>query len=290
MLRVNLANKRRTMLPLQRTVGLTILLLGLIALILASAYSSSIPAFIGLGLTFWGIILLYIETEEYTRISILDATAASLLTTLDLALTELDYKGKAIYLPPKYLNSPETAKAYVPKLRTGVLPAPEQTQRLEAQASPRNAQGILITPPGAELTKLFEKTLGTSFTKMNLDELQQTLPKLLIEDLEIATDLEIQQAPSTTGIPVGQTTAQVETKHDTIRVHFTTLAYADTCRTAQQLPTIYANIGCPLTSAIACAIAKTTGKPTTIETQQISKDGRKTETDYRTLEEEPAWT
>jgi hypothetical protein len=125
---------------------------------------------------------------------------------------------------------------------------------------------------------------------MNLDNLQQTLPKLLIEDLDLATDLEIQQTSSTLNKPVDATISQVEAKHDRIHAKITTGAYAETCKTAQQLPAIYANIGCPLTSAIACAIAKTTGKPTTIETQQIGKDGRTIETDYRILEEEPTWT
>jgi len=288
MLRVNLANKRKARLTLQRTVGLAMLLLGLITLLLAIAYSSSIPAFIGLGLTFWGIILLYIQTEEYTKNTILNATATSLLTTLNQTIQELDYKGKAVYLPPKYLNDPEATKAYIPRLRTGKLPPPEQTQKLEAQPSQRNAQGMLITPPGAELTRLFEKTLGTAFTKMNLDDLQQALPKLLIEDLELATDLEIQQTSSTVSRPVDPMITQVEIKHDRIHVKITSSAYADTCKTAQRLPTIHANIGCPLTSAIACAIAKTTGKPTTIENQQTSKDGQTTETEYRILEEEPA--
>lgn len=289
MLRVNLANKRKAP-ALQRTGGLTLLLLGLITLLLATVYASSVPAFIGLGLTFWGIVLLYIETEEYTKTTVLDATATSLLTTLNQTIQELDYRGKAIYLPPKYLNDPEATRAYLPKLGTGRLPPPEQTQELETQASTRNAQGLLITPPGAELTKLFEKTLGTTFTKMNLDNLQQTLPKLLIEDLELATDLEIQQASSTVSKPVDEAITQIETRHDKIHVRITTTAYVDTFKTAQQLPTIYANIGCPLTSAIACAIAKTTGKPTTIETQQTSTDGRTTETDYRIQDEEPEWT
>ena len=288
MLRVNLANKRKARLTLQKTVGLAMLLLGVITLLLAIAYSSSIPAFIGLGLTFWGIILLYIQSEEYTKNTILDATATSLLTTLNQTIQELDYKGKAVYLPPKYLNDPEAAKAYIPRLRTGKLPPPEQTQKLEAQPSQRNAQGMLITPPGAELTRLFEKALGTTFTQMNLDDLQQALPKLFIEDLELATDLEIQQTSSTVSRPVNPTITQVETKHDRIHVKITSSAYANTCKKTQQLPTIHANIGCPLTSAIASAIAKTTGKPTTIENQQTSKDGQTIETEYRILEEEPA--
>lgn len=285
--RIDLADKRKIRLTLQRIVGLTLLILGVIAFILATVYSSSVPAFIGLGLTFWGVILLYIETEEYTKTSVLDATTTSLLMTLNQTMLEFGYKGKATYLPPRYLSDPEATRVYVPRLRTRRLPTPEETQKLEAQASLRSIEGVLITPPGAELTKLFEKTLGTSFTRMNLENLEQTLPKLLIDDLEIATDLEIQTSSSAVSKPVDPTVTQVEIEQDRIRVLVTTTAYAETAKIVQQLPTIYGNIGCPLTSAIACAIAKTTGKPTTIETQQISKSGRTIETDYLIHDEEP---
>ena len=46
-------------------------------------------ALIGLDLTFWCRVLLYIETEEYTMNTILNATAISLLTTLDQTIEEL---------------------------------------------------------------------------------------------------------------------------------------------------------------------------------------------------------
>jgi hypothetical protein len=77
-LRTNLLNKRKAGLTLQKTVSLAILFsLDLITLLLATVYSSSISALIGLGLTFWGIVLLYIETEEYAGNTILNATATS---------------------------------------------------------------------------------------------------------------------------------------------------------------------------------------------------------------------
>lgn len=289
MLRIDLPNQKKTRIKLPRVTGITILLLGLIAFTLAIVYSSSVPAFIGLGLTFWGIIILYIQNEAYTKDTILDATTTSLLTTLNQTLQELEYRGKAIYLPPKYLNNPEDAKAYIPKQKTGKLPTPEQTQSLETQPSSRNAQGMLITPPGAELTRLAEQTLGTLFTKTNLEYLQQNLPKLFIEDFEIATNLEIQPSQDKTPNTLDSSTDQIEQKHDTVHFKITAPAYRNTRKQAQQLPRIHANIGCPLTSAIACMIAKATGKPTILETQQTSEDGQTTETEYRLLEEEPAW-
>jgi hypothetical protein len=44
---------------------------------------------------------------------------------------------------------------------------------------------VLITPPGAELARLAEKTLKTNFNGANLQYLQQNLPDLLIDELEI---------------------------------------------------------------------------------------------------------
>jgi hypothetical protein len=268
---------------LSKTIGLILLILGTISLLAAIAYSSTIPALIGLGLIFWGIILTYIQTSEYTRIEILDATVMPLLTTLDETLKTLEYTGKAIYLPPKYLNDPETTKIYISKQDNGTLPQPEITQKLELQPSHKNAQGMLITPPAAELTKLFETTLGTSFLNTDLNDLQQRLPKTLIDDLEIMTDIEIN---ITLDKKIEQTTKNIQSDHNRISVRFTTSSYKNICRKATRLPAIYANIGCPLTSAIACALAKGTGKPISIQNQQVSEDGATTQTEYLILKEE----
>ena len=48
--------------------------IGAIALLTSLVYVSSILAFIGLGLIFWGAILLYIQPEQYAKKAILDAT------------------------------------------------------------------------------------------------------------------------------------------------------------------------------------------------------------------------
>jgi hypothetical protein len=270
-------------LTFSKGIGLTILLLGIASLLAAIIYSSSIPALIGLGLTFWGIILTYIQTEEYTKKTILDSTATTLLTTLNETLETLDYKGKATYLPPKYVNNPESAKIYIPKQETGTLPPPDTTQKLETEPSRKSTQGILITAPGAELAKLIETTLGTSFLRTELGDLQQRLPKTLIEDLEIVTAFELQiLATKETEKP----TEHVQTLHHEISVKFTTTIYKETCKQTTQLPAIYANIGCPLSSALAVAFAKVTGKPITIKTQQTSEDGQTNETVYLILEKQ----
>jgi hypothetical protein len=253
------------------------------SLLSAIVYSSTIPALIGLGLIFWGIILTYIQTSEYVKTKVLDATVTSLLETLDETLKTLDYKGKALYLPPKYLNDPETTRIYVSKQENGTLSPADLTQELELEPSHKNAEGMLITPPAAELTKLFETTLGTSFLNTRLEDLQQRLPRALIEDLEVMTDIEI---TTVTNRETEKTTEHARADSNKILVKFTTSTYKNTCKKANELSAIHANIGCPLTSALASALAKTTGKPVIIFNQQVSEDGETTQAEYLILEEE----
>jgi hypothetical protein len=54
------------------------------------------------------------------------------------------------------------------------------------------------------------------------------------------------------------------------------------------LPNLFNNLGCPLSSAIACVLAKATGKPIVIENLQASENGKDISIEFRILEEEPA--
>jgi hypothetical protein len=260
--------ERRRKTSLTKATGWTMLGLGAATLIGSILYVSQILAFIGLGLIFWGAILTYIQTEEYVRENLLDTTVLPSLATLNQIIQELDYRGKAIYLPPKYLRDPEANKAYIPKQKDEKLPTPEQIQQQDTKLFIENPQGILLTPPGAELTKLFEKTLETSFTRIDLQYLQQNMPKLFIENLEIAQNFEMQ------------------TEKNKVYVKMENFVYKNLTKETANLLNLYFSLGCPVSSAIACALAKATGKPIVIENQQTSEDGKNMEIEYRILEEE----
>ena len=239
--------------------------IGSVALFTSIVYVSSILALIGLGLMFWGALLLYLQTEEYTKKALLDATVIPSLAILNQIIYELNYKGKAIYLPPKYLKDPEANKIYISKQKDGKLPKPELTLKHENQLFFQNPQGILLTPPGAQLSRLFEKQLETNFTKTDLNYITQNMPKLLIEDLEIAENIEI------------------ETENNKIKITITNSIFKEAHKENNKLAHIYPYIGCPLSSAIACALTKATGKPITIENIQPSEDGKIIEATYRVL-------
>ena len=247
-----------------RIISLALLCTGVAALTASILYSSSTLAFIGLGLTFWGALFLYIRTEKPIQEALLDKTASPSLATMNQMITELGFKGQAVYLPPEYLRDIESSKIFIAKQEKTGLPTPKQIQKQE-KLFVKKPEGILLTPPGADITNLFEKTLNTSFTRVDLQYLERNLPGLLVENLEIAENVEI------------------ETKENRVHIKLENSIYKETHIETEKLPEATASIGCPICSAIACAIAKAAGKPVMIENHQTSEDGRTITTEYRLL-------
>ena len=261
-------SKMRGKLNLANLAGWITLTLGCVSLTGAIIYNHQILAFIGLGLTFWGIILTYIRSEEYVKESFMDAVCLSSLEALNQLMDKLGYTDKAIYLPPKYLKEPENSKAFIPKSKFSTLPKPEQTQREDIDLFIENPEGLLITPPGNELNKLFEKTLETSFTRVDFQFLQLNLPKIFIDELEIAQDLEINM------------------ENNKICVKIENSPYVRLVKEIRKLSKVYESLGCPLSSAISCALAKATGKLVKIEKQEINEAARTMMIEYGLLEED----
>ncbi len=234
---------------------------GVIALAFSIYYTSLILAFIGLGLTFWGALLLYITPSKHVPLELLNAT----LTNIEKIITDSNLNGKGIYLPPKYLKEFESSLMFIPSKVEQALPKPEEVE--EEKLYSRKPKGIFLTPPGLALSKLFEKELGTSFTKTDLNYLKETLPKLFIEDMEIAENI------------------AVLIENNTITIEIRNHIFKGICEETKKHPKLQESIGCPLCSAVACAFAKATGKPITIEKEEQSQDGKTTKIQYHILEE-----
>ncbi len=219
---------------------------GLIAFAFSTAYNSSTLALVGLGLLFWGITFTYIRSEEYAKKILLDTTASSQLVTLSQIIKELKYEGKPVYLPPQYFSNQETHKVYISEQQGFGLPTPEQTKEHENDFLMEKPPGVLLVPPGAELATLFEKTLHTSFTKVDLQYLQRRMPKLFIEDLEIAQSF------------------KMETETNKIRITIANSVYKALDVGINGPSAIYSTLGSPISSALACALAMATRKPIVI--------------------------
>jgi hypothetical protein len=266
------------------------LIAGVVALAVSVFYSSSALAFVGLGLTFWGALLLYIRPEEYTEKALLAALTPSLTTHVRAQMIqELGYKGDAMYLPPKYFTNPETTRVYISKSkRTRLLRrarAPKVIQRRENQPVAKTTWGILILPSGIQLSRLLEKSLGTSFIRTDLKNLQRKLPKLFIEDLEIAENLEIEAESDMTQRKEDHPASLTKTKSTRIHAKITKPLYGTTFKEAEEPSQIASSIGDPICSAIAIAFTKATGKLVKIVDTKTSEDGNTLEASYEIIED-----
>jgi len=244
--------------------GYALTIVGALALISSIISSSSTLAFIGLGLTFWGILLLYIKPTKYIRSELLDSTAISTLTNLDKLLTDLKYQGTPVYTSPRTLKELGAAVIFIPATTEAALPSIEEIA--EDKVLLKNPNGIRLTPPGLALASLVEKEMGIDLSTADINYLQNNLAKVLIEDLEIAEGFEI------------------EANKNNIHVKIKTPIYKDLCNEVRKLPNICPSIGCPLCSSIACILTRVTNKPVVIEKEEPSEKATVIDIFYRIIE------
>jgi len=132
---------------------------GVLSLILSVAFTSTVVAFIGLGLTFWGALLLFIRPRHYVRSDLMDSTALSSLASIDRVITSLGYTQKGVYIP---VSNPEKAVVFIPSHPLNKIPTMEQVERKTFVKDP---EGIAMVPPGLALANLFERELGVKFSE-----------------------------------------------------------------------------------------------------------------------------
>ena len=127
----------------------------------------------------------------------------------------------------------------IPK-RDGELPTQEQVKGFEKRIFTTHPNGMLIVPVGLELERLFEKTLGTSFSEVDLAYVQENLPELLVDNLELVQNLDI------------------EVEGDNVLVRIAGSYLGETKNRKEK--TSSSNLLYTLVSAIACVLAKVTDR------------------------------
>jgi len=245
-------------------VSAVLLSIGLFCLVFSTLHSSLPLSFIGLSLTFWGGLLLYIKPTKYVKEKLLDQTATSSLVTINQLLKRLNINGKAVYLPPKYLKDLKDGQVFLSNEKNIIIPPindPVQETSLH-----NNPEALYLTAPGLSLANLYEDELKETFIRADLKYLQDNLRKLFVEDLEIAEDLE------------------VEVRDNRVRVLIKGCIYKDLHEEIEKLESTHQSLGCPLCSSLAIAISRTTGKPVIIDENKTSPDDNTIEVHYLILE------
>jgi hypothetical protein len=233
--------------------------LGGLSLVLSVVFTSTVMAFIGLGLTFWGALLLFIRPRHYVRSDLMDSTALSSLAAIDRVITSLGYTQKGVYIP---VSNPQKAVVFIPSQPLKNMPKMEQ---VEGQTFVKDPDGIAMVPPGLSLANLFERELGVKFSEWSLQEMQERLPKLLVEDLEM----------------VQECTIKVDGDHVSFR--FVESVYSEFCSKLRSSTNVCSSLGCPMCSAMACVLAEVSHRPVEFDKDKYSTDRGTVESSYLLL-------
>jgi hypothetical protein len=239
-------------------VGYFLLGVGLVSLVASIVLSSSVAAFIGLGLTFWGLLAFFIQPNKYVKSDLMNATAISSLRTIDKMMLGMGYREKGVYIRAE---DSDKAVVFVPSEPFSLIP---EVSDVEDRIFLSKPEGLLVPPPGLALAALIEKKLGFKLKNCGVQTLVEALPKVLVEDLEIVKDVEI------------------EVKGDAVRFKLYDSIYADFCVEVRETSR-RCGLGCPMCSALASILAVATGKPVLYEEDKMSEDNKITESIYQLL-------
>lgn len=193
-------------------------------------------------------------------LTLLNAATISATANIERTLAEANSSEKGRYLPPNFIGDFESSIVFIPLQPGQPLPKPEDV-REENMSSNRNF--ILITPPGLGVSKLFEKELNVSFTKTGLDFVRRNLPAVLVDNMELAQS------------------ANLQIQNDIVTLELMENELYEICQETENLPRTHDQIGCLLSSAVACVLAKASGKVVTIQKDESSKDGKTTKIEYK---------
>lgn len=245
---------------LSKLASYTMMAIGMFFVVFSALIVSSFLAILGIAIICWVIILLYITPIKHVPITLLTASTISAAANIERILENTNMLMKGKYLPPTLLKDFESSFIYISEQEVS-LSKPQELQE-------ENTRGFnFITPPGLALSKLFEQQIGTSFSKTDLKFIQEKLPRVFVEDMELAQAVDIQ------------------VNNNTVRVELKSSVLLDVCIATRSLPRTHSQVGCLLSSALACVLAKVSGKVVTIEKDDFSDDGRVTILEFKLWEE-----
>jgi hypothetical protein len=231
------------------------------AMIALSALNNlSFLAILGVSISFWSVLLLFFTPTKRAFLSLLKASASASGSNIERSLIEFDLTEKGVYLPPQNLRNFESSLVFVPKQLGTTLPASDETSD---KLFTGKKTGLFFTPPGLGLCEMFENELGMSFRKITLPQMQ-SLIKRMFNNLKFAEDVQVRIQDRTITLEV---TGSI----------FNTLCQEN--RTSQ--PRTHAQIGCILASALACAFAKASDKPITIQEDILNPSTKTLIIEYR---------
>jgi hypothetical protein len=247
------------------TLPTSLILLGIGAACLLFSYlwSSSILTFIGLGLALWGILIMYLSPSRHVRAELLDAVSSSMQKSIDALVSNMGYTGKAVFFHPKSLTGLGQGYVFIPHYTTSAITGNGENSNLKLEdlnllpyssesTVPQiylHPKGMFLAAPSQGMVDLIEKEIGINFALVSFDRVQEVLPKLLIEELNLVDDMSVEEEIGTGNIVARATGGPC----------------TDICKLLGQETRLRNHLGCPLCSVVALVISKVKGKPVIVK-------------------------
>lgn len=247
---------------LSRAVPLMFLTVGLSVIGLSIFYDSVISLLAGLGLAFWGSSLIFVSAGSYIKKEVAEATSLYYIDSFSNVIDKIEPITGTVYLPSSNSKCLGVNKVYnIENEMEGHLNfADAQKEHFESTVA------RLMKAPASDLLMLFERAAGRKFENSDYSFFERALPKLLVEELDIAQSARVERIGNIVNV-------KIENPIDHA-------LYAE----ARLHSRLLNSIGTPLSSSIACALANCTRKHVLIKNHAISEDGKNLEIDYLLLD------
>jgi hypothetical protein len=235
--------------------------IGIVLLGSSILYNWQVLAFIGLGFVLWGAIFSLAQPGKYVDVSLLDSTANTIYSTLDRMINNLQFDGRGYYIPsypknaylPEYYKNLKDSIVFISDQSFTGLPAVEEVAA--GKFLSEKDKGVFITSPGSGVLNQIEHQLNIDFTTVPLAELCNLLPRCMTESFNLAKEMTLQVIDETT-----------------VHLNASGILY-ESLYVPESMPKSVGLLGCPMISAVACALAKSSGKTVVIREQKVWPNG-----------------
>ncbi|HKU49097.1 MAG TPA: hypothetical protein VJP79_04025 [Nitrososphaera sp.] len=248
------------------TIGLVLIGIGGASLVASYLASSVILTLAGLGLVFWGVIMLYISPQRFVPEKVVESMSISMTKSIDKLLVNMNYGGRTIFMHPKHLKGLSQGYVFIPFEAKDQSALPSDEALAEERLVYDNPRGIFMVAPSQGLVKLIESEMDSNMAAADVAYLKESLPKLMVNNLRLLDSMAIEE------------------NHGFIRVSMVGEAAARVCMTVTKETKIGEHFGCPLCASLGLIISKATGKPVTIQENKVQEVDSVITTTYRMLE------
>jgi len=198
----------------------------------------------------WGALLLFLKPTKHVRLELLTATASSSLMNTERLLVSNGSTARGVYLPSKLFHDYQSSLVYVPAQMGEPL---RNAKKSPSRTRSPHFKRSLSYAPGPGLVKTIREAHGKIFHRDH----SSRAARIASQTVRRAGDNQEHAHPARPR----QNEGRNEKPH----------LQRPTRRKGQTIPD-NRNSGQPLSSAIACALAKATGKPVTILQEETTQD------------------